>query len=147
MKVVEHRVISDPDEHMQHKADRLKQWFSRDGLEQHVKWMDDEQALASPARAESPFVRDTRHGRGLRETVLAGDDFSHLLDSVVPAEFEPVLREARAKVDASDTHARQLLDGVGGEHTTAEFIGAVRAASHASAPGGSRLSYAALTTT
>ena len=65
-KVVEHRVISDPDEHMEHKADRLKQWFSRDGLEQHVKWMDDVRALVSPGRAESPFVRDTRHGRELR---------------------------------------------------------------------------------
>jgi hypothetical protein len=58
--------------HAAQKAQRIKQWMSREGLEGERKWMSDTVGVAGECLL-SPFCQDTQHGRELRERVTAGD--------------------------------------------------------------------------
>jgi hypothetical protein len=85
---------------MQHKAQRIKQWMSREGLEGERKWMSDTVSVAGECLL-SPFCQDTQHGRELRERVLGGD--ARAASQTVPGVFTPVLQEAAMKAGlASD---------------------------------------------
>ena len=56
-------VVTDPDEHKAHKAEYMRQWMSREGLECERKWFEDDSALGDGRCLMSPFVQDSRHGR------------------------------------------------------------------------------------
>jgi hypothetical protein len=70
--VTEKEAVIDLVLHMQHTAQRIKQWMSREGLEGERKWMSDTVSVAGGCLL-SPFCQDTQHGRELRERVIAGD--------------------------------------------------------------------------
>ena len=87
----------------------------------------------------SPFCRDTRYGRDLREQVIQGNP--NAAGENVPEVFLPVLVEAKMKPGlAVDTG----LAAVNAPHSRTQFRAKVRAMSNGSAPGGSGLSYAEL---
>ena len=47
------------------KAERIRRWMSRQGLEGERKWMDDDTLREDGRVLVSPFVQDTSHGRSL----------------------------------------------------------------------------------
>jgi hypothetical protein len=86
-------IVTDVKKHLSYKAERIKKWMSREGLEDERKWMTDtESAPGEPLL--SPFCQDTAHGRNLRERVIRGDVNAAL--GTVPRQFWPVLEAARA---------------------------------------------------
>ena len=127
-------------EHMAYKAERIRRWMLRQGLEGERKWMDDDTLREDGRVLVSPFVQDTSHGRSLRERVVVHGDLC-AARGTVPAAFEPVLAAATLKP------ARPGAGGLGRAfrpHSAQAFIRAVKAVRHGSAPGGSGLSFAEL---
>jgi hypothetical protein len=135
---MEKEAVTDATQHMAHKAERTKQWMSREGLEEERKWMTDTESVLGKSPL-SPFCRDTRYGRDLREQVIQGNP--NAAGESVPKAFLPVLVEAMMKPGlAEDTG----LAAVNAPHSRTQFRAKVRAMSNGSAPGGSGLSYAEL---
>jgi hypothetical protein len=93
-QVTEKEAVVDSVQHMQHKAKRIKQWMSREGLEGERKWMSDTESVAGECLL-SPFCQDTQHGRELRERVIGGD--ATAAGKAVPEVFTSVLQEAAMK--------------------------------------------------
>jgi hypothetical protein len=102
--------------HLKHKAERIEQWMSREGLEGERKWMTDTES-APGASLLSPFCQDTAHGRDLRERVIRGETAAAA--GTVPTQFWPVLIAAKAddkvlnntefsKVDSRHTRVANL---------------------------------------
>jgi len=137
-RVMEKEAVTDAIQHKAHKAERIKQWMSREGLEEERKWMTDTESVPGESLL-SPFCRGTRYGRDLREQVIQGNP--NAAGENVPGVFLPVLVEAKMKPGlAEDTG----LAAVNAPHSRTQFRAKVRAMSNGSAPGGSGLSYAEL---
>jgi hypothetical protein len=121
-------VVTDIVAHLQHKAERIRQWMSREGLEGERKWMTDTERRSHPLL--SPFCQDTAHGRDLRERVIRGETAA--ADGTVPTQFWPVLVAAKADDKVLSNTEFSKADS---RHTRGEFRRAVRGMANESAPG------------
>ena len=131
-------VVTDIVAHLKHKAERIRQWMSREGLEDERKWMTDTES-APGVSLLSPFCQDTAHGRELRERVIRGETAA--AEGTVPIQFWPVLVAAKAD---DKVLSNTEFNKVNRRHTRGEFRRAVRGMANGSAPGKSGLSYAEL---
>jgi hypothetical protein len=131
-------VVTDIVAHLKHKAERIRQWMSRGGLEGERKWMTDTESVPGVFLL-SPFCQDTAYGRDLRERVIRGD--TEAATGTVPTQFWPVLIAAKADDKVLGTTEFKKVNS---RHTRGEFRRAVRGMANGSAPGKSGLSYAEL---
>ena len=92
-KITQKVIVTDVNKHLSYKAERIKKWMSREGLEDERKWMTDTDSALGVSLL-SPFCQDTAHGRELRERVIRGETAA--AEGTVPIQFWPVLVAAKA---------------------------------------------------
>jgi hypothetical protein len=68
-------VATDIVAHLKHKAERIRQWMSREGLEGERKWMTGTESVPG-ASLLSPFCQDTAYGIRARPSGK-GDSWGH----------------------------------------------------------------------